>query len=807
MSSRSNLRRTFLWLTLLVLVFGLAYVFLLLPILPGMGEALEEGQVATQDYISPRTFSFESEVFTTQQQANASNLVQPVYTPPDTGVARQQVGRLRNALAYISSVRSDPYATAEQKLDDLAALEDIQLSQGTAENILGLSETRWQAIQQETINVLEQVMRNTIREDRLEEARRTVPTRVSLSLPEDQAVIVAELAAAFVAPNSFFSPELTEAARQAAVESVEPVTRTFLAGESIVQRGRVLNQADIEALEAAGLVEPGSGVQVELGALAIVLATAAFSVLYLNRRPNITGDWRNMALIAVLFLLFLGSARLLIPGHVVMPYLFPVTAFGLTLASLIGVQSALIFTLPLVVLITYGLPNALELTLYYIFSATFGIFTLGQGRRISAFLRAGATSAFAGIVIILSYRLFAGETDWIGLLTLGGAALFNGAISVGLTVVLQFFLAQFLGLTTPLQLMDLARPDNPLLQFILRRAPGTYQHSLQVANLAEQAAERINADAMLTRVGALYHDAGKALNPTFFIENQMSPENNPHNELDPFTSAEIIIRHVPDGLELARKYRLPRRIQDFISEHHGTMVTRYQYITALEAVDGDESQVDIHNFMYAGPKPASRETAILMLADSCEAVTRAKTPKDEADLRELVRSVIESRLAEGQLDETNLTIRDLNEILDSFVGTLKGVYHPRIEYPRLKERGGAEPAAETRQLQDVQPVGLPAETVIDGEAIEVGEPAEGAAAEEAQAAAPPEEESQDEALSATQPHRAAPGEADETPAEKRADGRKDGPRLGRQAASDVPTRPADSSGLPKLPPEAQPDSS
>jgi putative nucleotidyltransferase with HDIG domain len=744
MFSRANPRQTIVWLFAFVLVFGLAYLFVLLPLLSGTGEILEIGQVANQDYISPRTFSYESEVLTTQQQNSAASLVQDIYSTPETGIARQQVGLLRDALAYITAVRSDPHATQEQKLADLAALEDIQLRQETAQNILSLNETRWLAVQQETINVLEQVMRNAIREDRLEEARRSVPSRVSLSLPEDQAAIVAELAAAFVAPNSIFSPELTAAAREQARLAVEPVTRTFLAGETIVQRGRVMNASDIEALQAAGLVEPGSNWKIQAGAFAIILVTAGFSIIYLNRRPNITGDWRSALLIAVLFLAFLGAARLLIPEHVIVPYLFPLTAFSLTIASLIGVQTALIFTLPLAVLTIYGLPNNLELTLFYVFSGYFGVLTLGQGRRLSAFLRASLSSALAGVVIILAYRLAEGDTDWIGVLTLCGASFFNGAVSAGLTMVLQFFLAQFLGMTTPLQLMELSRPDHPLLQYILRRAPGTYQHSLQVANLAEQAAERINADALLTRIGALYHDAGKALNPTFFIENQMHPQQNPHNELNPAASAEIIIRHVTDGLELARKHRLPRRIQDFIAEHHGTTITRYQYVTALEEVDGDESRLEVRHFMYPGPKPRSRETAILMLADSSEAVTRAKTPRDEEELRQIVKTVIESRLAEGQLDETSLTIRDLNDILDSFTGTLKGVYHPRIEYPQIKAG---------------QPVEL--------------------------APGNPEDE----------PPQISDPEQSEVP-----------PRLGKQAASDVPTRPVDSARLPAANPSAHPDS-
>lgn len=745
MFSRPQTRRITFWIILVVLTAGLAYLFVLLPILPGAESTLEVGQVALQDYISPRTFSYTSDVLTEQQQQTAANLVQPVYTSPDTSIARRQVSILRDTLAYITAVRDDPLASNDQKLVDLSALENIQLQPDTAQNILNLSETRWQAVQQETINVLEQVMRNTIREDRLDEARRSVPTRVSLSLPEDQAIIVAELASAFVAPNSFYSPELTESARQQAIDAIEPVSRTFLAGETIVQRGRVINSADIEALETAGLVQPSSPWEVQTGTFAIVLATTVFTIVYLNRRQQIVHDWHSLVLIVVLFLGFLGAARVLIPDHVVIPYLFPVTAFSLTMASLFGIQPALILTLPLAVLVTFGLPNALEITLYYIFSAIFGIFSLGHGRRISSFLRASLTSALAGMIIILAYRLAEGETDWIGMFTLAGAALFAGAVSAGLAVILQFFMAQFLGMTTSLQLMELSRPDHPLLQFVLRRAPGTYQHSLQVANLAEQAAERINADAMLTRVGALYHDAGKALNPTFFIENQMNPEQNPHNDLDPETSAEIIIRHVSDGLELAQKYRLPRRIRDFIAEHHGNSVTRYQYVKALEEVNGDESKIDINKFMYPGPKPNSRETAILMLADSSEAITRAKTPRDEDELREIIQSVIESRLADGQLDDTLLTIRDLNDILDSFAVTLKGVYHPRIEYPRLKDTQPAE-------LPAPNPAQLPAEATSE--------------------------------------------EDNDQPA-----------KLNRQAGSDVPTRPVDSGNLPSAPPKTQTDSS
>jgi hypothetical protein len=282
----------------------------------------------------------------------------------------------------------------------------------------------------------------------------------------------------------------------------------------------------------------------------------------------------------------------------------------------------------------------------------------------------------------------------------------NGVASSSLTILLQYFLAQFLGLTTPLQLMEISRPDHPLLQFILRNAPGTYQHSLQVANLSEQAAEQIGADTLLTRVGALYHDAGKALKPFYFIENQVSNSVNLHEELDPVTSARIIIQHVKDGLDLADKYRLPRRVKDFIAEHHGTMITLYQYYQAVEAAGGDENLVDEEEFRYPGPKPQSRETAILMLADSSEASVRAERPKDEDELRALLKKVIGNRLATGQLDETKLTLNDLDKIVESFTATLRGTYHPRIEYPKFDRiRAGNEDRTPTlpivRQASDV----------------------------------------------------------------------------------------------------------
>jgi putative nucleotidyltransferase with HDIG domain len=216
----------------------------------------------------------------------------------------------------------------------------------------------------------------------------------------------------------------------------------------------------------------------------------------------------------------------------------------------------------------------------------------------------------------------------------------------------------------------------------LRTAPGTYQHSLQVANLAERAAEKIGADPLLTRVGATFHDIGKAAaDPSFFIENQAPGSINTHSDITPENAAAAIIRHVHDGVNLAHKYRLPRRIDDFILEHHGSMLTRYQYNQALERAGGDATKVDFEKFRYPGPRPGSRETGLLMLADGVEARARAENPEGDDALRAIIRSVIERCQKEGQLDNTQLTLRDLNLATESFVTTLRGTYHPRIQYP------------------------------------------------------------------------------------------------------------------------------
>lgn len=687
-AKRQWMSRDYAKIVLLLIVSVLSLGALIFPIAIRQSQlSLLPGDVSTQDIQATHEITYTSEILTEQARTEAERSVLSVYLSADPAITRRQIESMRTTLEYIASVRQDDFASLLQKISDINAVEGLQLDRSTIEQILELPETSWQTVEQEAINVLEETMRNTIRDDQVGDAQRRIPTLISFSLSEDQASIVSLLVSSYVVANSLYSEDLTIAAKQAARDSIAPVAKTYAAGEIIVRRGQIITPATWEALENAGFIRTENKARDILAAVGLVAVLAAFLFLYFKKR-NIAlfNDIRSLLLISFIFLLFLYGAKLVVPNRTVIPYLFPVAAFGLTIASLYTLDVGLTFTVVLSILTAYGTSNALDLTLYYILSTFCGILILGKGRHVGSFFWAGVAIGISGTAVIFAYRLPEALTDWVGMATLCGAAFFAGLASASLTLLFQFLFSQALGITTALQLLDFSRPDHPLLQFILHNAPGTYQHSLQVSNLAEQAAEAIGADAMLTRVGGLYHDAGKAANPLFFIENQVKGKLDTHDDLDPTISAATIIRHVTDGVTLARKHRLPVRLQDFMREHHGTLLTRYQYARALELSKNDATQVDDKVFRYPGPRPRSKETALLMLADGCEARARAELPKDEEELRLLVRKVIDYAQREGQLDDTSLTLKDLSIIADTFVSSLRNQYHPRIQYPELERK-------------------------------------------------------------------------------------------------------------------------
>lgn len=646
--------------------------------------SLTVGAVAPQDFQAPYSDTFESQTLTQQARQRAAQSVLPIYLPPDPSITRNQVELQQSVLHYIDLVRSDAYADTGQKISDLGAVQGVDLNQQMASGILGLSDARWQRVQQEAVNLLQGAMRNPIRESDLNSVLASLPSMVSLDLSDQETAIALTLTRPFVAPNSLYSPDQTQAAREKASAAITAVTQSYAQGESIVRSGEIITPQAMEALNHYNLIQnaPTWGYWASVLGL-VALLVAAFAAYAAHRDLPFATSTPRALVSALMFLVFLYAGRALAAWQPGIAHLLPLQALAISLVPLFGLEPALVLGIPLSLLVPFALPDTSSLILFYLVVTFFGTLVLGRGRRIGNFFSAGIASGAAGSLLLAIIPLAQPAANLTPELPSILSALVGGLLAGPIALLIQNALAQPLGLTPPLQLMELLRPDHPLLRLLIQNAPGTYQHSLQVSNLAEQAAEAIGADGLLTRVGAFYHDVGKSTNPQYFIENQIPGQINPHDQDDPEASAHVIIQHVLDGLQLADRYHLPERVKDFIREHHGTRVVRYYYALALEAAGSDPSKVDAAAFRYPGPSPQSRETALLMLADSCEARSRAELPQTPEKLHELISSVFDTILQEGQLDETDITFKELSIAEETIYETLRNTYHPRIRYPEI----------------------------------------------------------------------------------------------------------------------------
>jgi hypothetical protein len=672
---------------LLIVTALMSYLALVFPIaLRQDSLPLQAGDVASSDLTSPRTVSYESEILTTRAKNEAANAISPIYLPADPSINRGQLEKLNRTLDFISSVRSDPYADEYQKIDDLKLVQSLVFDPEIAGVIIDLSEEHWITVQDESRRILELIMRENIRDYQLPEVVNRIPGLISYSFSAEEIGIIQYLVQPYIVPNSLYSQVETERSRQDAENLVAPVIKTYAEGQAIVLRGQVITAEQYEALVQLNLIRPEKLTKDYVASVALVVVFVIFIILYFSKRKNTPlSDIRSLLVIAVSFLLFLVAAKIIIPNRTIIPFFFPLPAFALLLVSLFNFEISFILPIILSILVTYGVTTTPDLLVFYIITSLVGASVLGKGKNFVTFVWSALSIAFAGFLVVLAYRLPNPTTDMVGLVTLFGTIVLNGFASASIALLLQFLLSQLLGLPTPLYLTELSRSDHPLLRFILQNAPGTYQHTLQVANLAEQAANAIGADALLTRVGVYYHDAGKAQNPSFFIENQPQGSIDSHDDMDPVIAAQTIIAHIHDGVKLAEKYNLPPRIQDFIREHHGTQVTKYQYNRALEQQADNPNLVDIELFRYPGPQPRSKETGISMLADITEARARSTTPKNEEELVKLLNSVFDNIYKEGLLKNTNLTLKDLTLIQASFHKTLMNTYHPRIAYPEDRQ--------------------------------------------------------------------------------------------------------------------------
>lgn len=658
---------------------------------------LQEGQVAPYDIIAPREIRYESKLLTEQARTRAAQAIPDQYESMDSQIRRAQVSRSREILDQITLLRNDPNITPQQQLDQLQAMSEVSMTLQLALEIQDLTPQDWAAVVTETPAALDRVMREEIRDTTLTFARRRVPTVISAELSEAAATVTAGLVSGLIRPNSVLNAERTAELRALASEDTPLQYVTFVRGEAIIRRGEIANVQDVEALTQLGLLQQEWDNRMLIPAIAFTLLILLLVIGSIYRlRPATLYNHQEKAILVALCVFWLLGAKFMIVPNDWLPYLYPLAALGMLTTVLIHLRVAMVLTIGFALIIHFLDDVNPVLVAYMAAGSIIGSLALGRAERLSAFLWAGLAVVLSNLLTYTAYRAPLTDFDlpifFAQLWDTYAVVLLNGVVSASVALVGYFIFGNLFNITTTLQLTELSRPTHPLLRQLLLKAPGTYHHTIVVSNLAERAAAAIGADAFLARVGAYYHDIGKTVRPYFFTEN-IADGSSPHAKLDPATSAQIIISHVNDGVDLAQKYRLPQRLQEFIREHHGRTYVQYFY-TQAQRLAGEGMTVDPEHFRYPGPRPRSKETAILLLADMCEAAVRSVRPATREELDRLVRKLIDERVDDGELSESDLTFKDLQTIRDIFLQVLQGVHHPRIAYPdplkSLKEAAATE---------------------------------------------------------------------------------------------------------------------
>jgi putative nucleotidyltransferase with HDIG domain len=662
-----------------ILVAGLAAI-LGADILPQQPLQVAVGDLAPRDILAPRAIDFESQVQTTDAQVAARAAVEPQYdytTENAIAIAAEQQLGFEHRVLQIDTTFSAKLSAATQSTLLESAIPD--LSSIARKTLVGLDAARWAVVRTEAARVLDATERTELRDSEVADARSRLSGRMAGGLDEAERMLAAELIGPLLVPNSSFSEELTAQARDRAAEAVAPVRVSILQGQVIVRNGEQISPIEFEEIQKLGLGQAAPDVTSFAGWLLLAVLVVGMLLGWIWRfRP---GLWHRNNVLILVGLLLVGAtlALKITAGRPTLPFFIPTAAIAMLVAVLLDASIATVLMAFVAVIGGAVNGSSLEITTYIFLGGLAGIVAIRRGDRLQVFLQAAVAAFLVNALVVLVFSLL-GARDLRGVLELWFASAASAAGS-GVAAVGSFaVLGSVFGILTVFQLLELANPSQPLLRRLLVETPGTYHHSLMVGNLAERAAEAIGADPLVTRVAAYYHDIGKLANPLAFIENQAGGENI-HDQLDPEVSAGILKQHVVDGIDLAYKAHLPKALIAYIPQHHGTAIMSYFHARANDLA-GPGAAVDERKFRHSGPKPQTREAALIMLADGVEASVRSLAARDEPSIRAMVSRIIDERTTDGQFDECDLTLRDLERIREAFVGQLLGMYHTRIAYPQ-----------------------------------------------------------------------------------------------------------------------------
>lgn len=718
-----------------VIFFFLIALSLSLDLIPNQVD-LRAGQVSQSDITAPRTITFIDEARTSELRQRAADTAPRVYEEDSTveekiekklnnlfdAVIKERRFLIKNKVSlenkdlevdnaqnsdqeteiFISDLENVSFSqeelnnlNQEEKNEIIKLIRSditVEISDESLNTLITLTTEELNNLKTRTDNLLKSELATRILPSDLASTRESLrQSAMEMDISRAKRVAAAEIAEEVVAANMFLNQEATEQRRKNAIADVEAVEKTVRQGEIIVRKGDVVTEADINILERLGLQKTEINYYNISGRILISLILVSLLGFYFYKyQKDVWQDNSKLLLIELLIFAVILLAKILtLFQNPFVDYLVPTAMASILLTVLIGSDTALITTLFISLLIAPVYDMNFNIVLTSFLAGLIGIFSVTKVKERGDIIRAGLNVSFILVFLIGGLSLLQQNLGLTNLIWSVGGGIVNGLLVGVLANGLLPYLEDLFDMTSSVKLLELSNPSQPILKRMLVEAPGSYHHSVIVGNLAETAAENVGADSLLARAAAYYHDIGKLKRPYFFSDNQFGGEN-PHDKTSPNLSALIIKSHVKDGVEMAEANGLPGKIIDIIKQHHGTNLISYFYQQALQ--DNKHDDIEKKDFRYDGPKPQSKEAAIIMLADITEAALRSKSfNKNNHDRIEgFVRGLVKDKLIENQLDKSDLTLSDLDTIVKSFVKVLTGIYHQRVEYPEklLKEMKG-----------------------------------------------------------------------------------------------------------------------
>ncbi|NFG57155.1 HDIG domain-containing protein [Clostridium botulinum] len=667
------------YLALFGTVFILSYLLLLTAIAPKQFN-LQEGDIARVDIKAPRDTI--DQKATKEKESEAIEKVDKQYTVKNE-VKVQAEDNIKSLFDEILNLNSTNMDEAS-KITELRKITQFKLTDNEYKDLINTPKETLIDLEGKIVNVVDSVYKKDIQENNessLENAKKEGISAIEeLNIASPLKEILVNITKSQINPNLFYDSEKTEEMQKEAQKSTSKVI--IKKNQIIIKEGEPVTAEQIAIINELGLLDNGIMgkyvyVYLSLALFLFVILFLQYSYIYLNYK-DIFFNAKRLILISLINILSLILARSI---GAVSAFLIPFAFGSMLLTLLLNYKISIIISIFNSVIMSALVEFDPQVMLLVFINAILGAVMLKKMQQRNELIYATLYISVVSAILTLSTGVIISsnlkEIFMVSLFSIIGGVL-SGVFALG---VLPFLEGTFNEVTT-IKLLELSNPNNPLLKKLLMEAPGTYHHSMLVANLAEMAAEEVGANPVVARIGAYYHDVGKTERPYFFGENQIGREN-PHDKISAKLSTHIIISHVKDGLRLAKEHNLPPIIQDIIAEHHGTTLVKYFYYTMKNNAENPDD-IKEKDYRYPGPIPSSKEAGIVMLADGIEAAVRSIKDPNKDKIEEMVNNIIKDKLNSNQLINCDLTLKDIEKIRLCFLNALNGIYHQRIEYPKEK---------------------------------------------------------------------------------------------------------------------------